>query len=79
MIFIPAILGATLLQIMDGGFEAIDNVWVMIAGTVVSAVVGFFSLKLLMNVIKKDRFFWFGVYCLALGLLTLIFGYLLRA
>lgn len=79
LIFIPAILGATLLQIIGGGFEMIENVWIMVLGTVVSAVVGFFSLKLLMNVIKKDRFFWFGVYCLVLGLITLIFGYVLRA
>ena len=43
-----------------------------IYGTLVAAVVGFFSLKLLV-VALKGRWFWiFGPYCLAAGLLTLI-------
>jgi undecaprenyl-diphosphatase len=70
IIFIPAILGATLLEF--GNLGAVENIAAMIIGTVVSAVVGFFSLKLLMNVIKKDRFSWFGVYCLVLGIIVVI-------
>lgn len=68
IIFIPAILGATVLEL--GNLGAVENVTAMIIGTIVSAVVGFFSLKLLMNIIKKDRFSWFGVYCFVLGIIV---------
>jgi undecaprenyl-diphosphatase len=61
LIFIPAILGATVLEI--GNITAVENVGAMLIGTLVSAIVGFFSLKLLMNIIKKDKFSWFSIYC----------------
>lgn len=70
IIFIPAILGATVLEL--GSLGAVENVSAMIIGTIVSAVVGFFSLKLLMNIIKKDKFSWFGVYCLILGIVVVV-------
>jgi undecaprenyl-diphosphatase len=70
LIFIPAILGAAVLEL--GSFGAVDNITAMIIGTIVSAVVGFFSLKLLMNIIKKDKFSWFSLYCLLLGIIVII-------
>ncbi|MGV8162106.1 MAG: undecaprenyl-diphosphate phosphatase [Candidatus Nanoarchaeia archaeon] len=72
IIFIPAILGATIIELPSIG--AIENLTAMIIGTVVSAVVGYFSLKLLMSVIKKDKFYYFAIYCLTLGLIVLGFS-----
>lgn len=74
LIFIPAIMGATIFEFSN--ISAVDNVSAMIIGTVVSAVVGYFSLKLLMNIIKNDKFKWFSVYCLILGIAVLMIEYL---
>jgi undecaprenyl-diphosphatase len=73
LIFIPAILGALVLKI--GDISVVSDVWPMIIGTIVSAIVGYFSLRLLMNIIKKDKFNWFSVYCLLLGIIVLIIAY----
>jgi len=70
IIFIPAILGAAILELPHLG--AVDNMGAMLIGTLVSAIVGFFSLKLLMNIIKKDKFSWFAIYCLILGIVVVV-------
>jgi undecaprenyl-diphosphatase len=73
LIFIPAILGAAVIEL--GNITSFPDVGLMILGTVVSAIVGYFSLKLLMNIIKKDKFSWFSLYCLILGIVVLIVAY----
>lgn len=69
-LFIPAILGATILEI--GELNNISNLGYMIIGTIFTIIFGFLSLKLLLNIIKKDNFYWFSLYCLILGLVVLL-------
>lgn len=69
LIFIPAIVGALILNVSD--ISEFNDLTPIIIGTVVSAVVGYFSLRLLMNVIKKDKFRYFSIYCLILGIVLL--------
>ncbi len=68
----PAILGATLFEISK--VECVEKSLVMplVAGMVISFVVGYFSLKLLLKVVKSRKFFLFSIYCVALGLLLKI-------
>lgn len=70
---IPAILGASLLQIKDAveAHEAVE-ILPMVVGVVVSAVVGLFAIKLLQLILKKDRLNIFAIYCLLLGAVTLV-------
>lgn len=62
---IPAILGAAVLQ----SRSLIDNppaadVWVnLLAGTGMSAIAGYLAIKLLLDIIKRNRLQWFGYYC----------------
>ena len=42
----------------------------LIPAACVSAVVGYFSIRLLMRVLAGPKFWYFGFYCLAAGLLT---------
>ena len=42
-------------------------------GAALSAVVGYFSLALLVKSLKSRGFWMFGIYCFAAGLLTLCF------
>ncbi|MBQ8125511.1 MAG: hypothetical protein IJ173_06420, partial [Kiritimatiellae bacterium] len=57
-----------------GGQPAAESLgWgVLAVGAAVAAVVGYFSLALLVKALK-GRWFWiFGPYCLAAGLLTIL-------
>lgn len=71
---IPAILGAAVLQ--TG--ELLENppgsdVWVtLVAGTFVASVSGYCAIKLLLDIIRKNRLQWFGYYCLVVASIGLI-------
>lgn len=71
----PLIAGASLLSLIKSLNEAETGAvgWgLTLYGTAVSAVVGYFSLALLVRTLKGRKFWWFGIYCLAAGLFTLI-------
>ena len=66
---IPAIGGAAVLNVKEI-FErppASDALVNLAAGTLVSAVTGYFAIILLLDVIRKNRLPWFGYYCLAVA------------
>ncbi len=67
---IPVILGAAMLEAI-GGLNELR--WEYAIGLVVSAVVGYFSLRLMIGIVKANRLWAFAPYCLAVGLVTLIF------
>ncbi|MGV8086559.1 MAG: undecaprenyl-diphosphate phosphatase, partial [Candidatus Woesearchaeota archaeon] len=73
LMFIPAILGATLLEISEIG--SIDNIFALIIGTIVAMITGYITLKLLMNIIEKNKFWYFSIYCFILGIIVLLFAY----
>ncbi len=62
---IPAILGAAVLKLGDlVSAPPAGNELVSIgAGTLASAISGYFAIVLLMGIIKKGRLHWFGYYC----------------
>lgn len=72
----PPIAGAALLQILKAGDAAAATAEVSwgltIYGCLLAAVVGYFSLKLLLKSLKGRWFWLFGPYCAVVGLLTLI-------
>ncbi|WP_461246994.1 undecaprenyl-diphosphate phosphatase [Treponema sp. R6D11] len=74
---IPAILGAVVMQTKDllkGGMADSSNFGVaaIIAGTITSAIVGFFAVKFMLKIIKEKSLFGFAIYTGVLGLLVLI-------
>ena len=50
-----------------------SSLGVLLWGTALSAVVGYFSLALLVKALKGKWFWLFGPYCIGAGLLTLCF------
>ena len=67
---IPAILGGSVLEIKDAfESEAEFDIPLLLIGFVAAAAVGVLSIKLVSLVTKKNKFKWFGVYVLILGLL----------
>ena len=72
---IPAILGAAVLKLMDVDMaDLAANAGPYAVGMIVSAVVGYASIRWLKNLIQKDQFHYFGYYCLAVGLVSIVYG-----
>lgn len=70
----PLIMGGTLLEFAKGEVGAGGLSWGVLAwGVGLSAVVGYFSLAVLLRALKSRWFWLFGPYCIVAGLLTLIF------
>ena len=74
----PLILGGVLLEMLKAfraspAAQEADISWgFTIYGAALAAVVGYFSLAVLLRALKGRWFWLFGPYCLAAGLLTLI-------
>jgi undecaprenyl-diphosphatase len=76
---IPLIAGAALKKLLESFSEAPTqgagdlSPLLLIAGTCISAIVGYFALSLLVRILR-GRYFWcFGIYCLIAGCCTLLF------
>jgi len=78
---IPAILGAAVLQFGElfRNPPTNDALLNLAAGTVMSAVAGYFAIKLLLDIIRRNRLQWFGYYCLLLAAVGLIHHFLSAA
>jgi len=78
LIAIPAIGGAALLDLLKKIFkpDATETValgWpILLMGMVVSFLVGIVALRLLIQLISRQRLHWFGYYCLGMGILVLV-------
>ena len=74
LLALPAIAGAGILTALDitGGSQMVSIDFPLVLGFISSFIVGIVALKLLLNTLSSGKFHWFGVYCLVLGLLTLI-------
>ena len=72
LLAIPAISGAGFLTVLDvsGGFQL--PLSVSIVALVSSFSVGVVSLKWLLGCLEQGKFHYFGIYCLAVGLITLV-------
>ncbi len=74
---IPAILGAAVLQYGDlvKNPPSSDLVVSLVAGATAAAIAGYLAIKLLLDVIRKNRLQWFGYYCILLAAVGLIAHY----
>lgn len=72
---IPPILAGALMEFKDIGSATTDvNVFALILGFIVAAVVGFAAIILVKWLIKTDKFRIFAYYTFALGILVLVIG-----
>ena len=78
MVIIP-ILGQALLDIKDYITEpattAATSIGVipMLVGFLASFIVGCLACKWMLDIVKKGKLVWFAVYCLAVGILCIVF------
>lgn len=72
LLSIPAIIGAFLYKVKTGNVPAGFNAN-YIAGFAASCIAGILSLKLLLRMLYKDRFYFFGFYCIVTGIAVSVF------
>jgi len=76
LLSIPAIIGAFVFKLKENGMGFPALLPHYFIGFIVSSIAGVASLKLLLRILYRNRFHWFGGYCIILGVLVLIFcGY----
>ena len=80
LLSIPAILGAVVFQLKDltGAETAGIPAAAIIAGTLSAAIVGFFAVRLMLNIIREKSLWGFAVYTGLVGLLVLADQYALH-
>jgi undecaprenyl-diphosphatase len=72
LLSIPAIIGAVTMQLATEGLGK-ERLLPLISGFLVSALVGFFALKVLMGMVKRGNLSYLAPYCWALGLFIIFF------
>ena len=79
LLSIPAVLGSLILSLVHALSAGVN--WqlapVYLLGFVVSALVGYGSVKLLRTIVRKNRFGKFSYYCWAVGILTILLSIIL--
>ena len=78
LMVIPPILGEALLDVVKGlnGEEAFGGIDALplTVGFLAAFVSGCLACKWMINIVKKGKLIYFGIYCAIAGLLTLIYG-----
>lgn len=78
LMVIPPILGEALLDVVKGlnGEEAFGGIDALplTVGFLAAFVSGCMACKWMINIVKKGKLIYFGIYCAIAGVLTLIYG-----
>ncbi len=79
LLSIPAILGASLLEIRDGLDSATSHPWgSYLAGVLAAFIVGLLSIKGLLYILKTRKLNPFAYYCWALGAIVVVWALVQR-
>lgn len=76
LLALPAIFGATLLETFEITSAPLEKQFliVLVVGTIAAFIAGYIAIKTIFIVLKKDKFSYFSFYCLAVGLIVLLFS-----
>ena len=71
---IPAILGQVVFKLINakGGGISLYLMPGYIIGMIIAGVTGFFAVKLMLRLIMRKRYLGFAIYCLAIGIVTIV-------
>ena len=76
---VPAVLGASVLEIKDAVAEEITGNLVLccVIGAVVAGLVGYVCIKVMLSIVRKKKFKGFAIYCLVLGVAAIAAHFIL--
>ncbi len=75
LLSLPAIAGAFVLDMASSGngFLPAANAEFYLIGTAVACLFGLLSIHYLLKIVRRGNFYLFGIYCLAVGAVALVF------
>lgn len=71
LLAIPAILGATIVSFEKNSFNGVGFTGEFLA-FIIAGISGYFSLIIFQKILKAEKLYLFGIYCLTLGILVLV-------
>jgi undecaprenyl-diphosphatase len=74
LISMPAIVGATILEIGKVMNQVHEPIGIYVTGMVVAALVGYGSISLIIKLVRQDHFHLFSYYLWPLGMCILLWG-----
>lgn len=74
LLAVPAIAGATLLKTVQLLSVPLETSFVvaLIVGTITAYISGFFAIKLLLDIVRRGKLYWFAIYCFIVGIIGLL-------
>jgi undecaprenyl-diphosphatase len=74
MVLVP-IVGANLVEMRSGDFTTEGTSFIVIlTGFITAFISGYFACKWMIALVKKGNLFWFAVYCVLVGIFSLLLG-----
>ena len=74
MLAIPAIFGATILTLIETDLNEIDDlIFPLIAAAFIAFLSGYYALKFLIKILNNGKFYYFSIYCIFLGIISLLY------
>jgi undecaprenyl-diphosphatase len=75
LLSLPAVFGATLLKTikLSSAPPSGNTFGIYLVGAICAFFIGYLAIAWLMRIVKTGRFFYFGIYCLAIGVAGLLF------
>ncbi len=67
---IPAVLGATILEIKDAAGSSFHISYII--GMLVAAVTGFVAIKFMLVLVRNRKYIFFSVYCMIAGIVAIV-------
>jgi undecaprenyl-diphosphatase len=74
MVLIP-IVGANLAELRSGDFSVEGtSAFIILVGFITAFISGYFACKWMINLVKKGNLAWFAVYCVLVGVFSILLG-----
>jgi len=72
LLSIPIIFGAGLLGVIDINSGELFTLPIIFTAILSSFLVGVLSLKILLMLLEKGKFYFFGIYCICIGIISIL-------
>jgi undecaprenyl-diphosphatase len=74
MVLVP-VIGANLVEMKAGDYSTEGTSFlIIIVGFITAFISGYFACKWMINLVRKGNLLWFAVYCVVIGLFSILLG-----